>query len=169
MLVSMIAAVAQNGTIGRHNQLPWRIAEDMRFFTDTTRRHVVISGRKNFDAMGAALPERTNIVVTRNAAFSAPDTQVASSIEAALRTAQASGETEAFVIGGAELFRVAKPFAHRFYRTVVLADVVGDVHYDDNDWTDWSEEVLATGQRSAQNEHGFVITLLTRRGAPRSF
>jgi dihydrofolate reductase len=169
MLVSMIAAVAQNGTIGRNNQLPWHIAEDMRFFTNTTRGHVVITGRKNFDAMGAALPQRTNIVVTRNPVFNAPDTRVVASVEAALQLARALGETEAFVIGGAELFHAAKPYAHHFYRTTVLADVAGDVRYIDDDWTDWSEERLATGLQNEENEHAFVITKLTRRGAPRPF
>lgn len=169
MLVSMIAAVAQNGTIGRDNQLPWRIAEDMRFFTNTTRGHVVISGRKNFDAMGSALPDRTNIVVTRNPLFSAPNTRVVASIEDALRASAALGESEAFVIGGAELFHLAKPYAHRFYRTIVLADVPGDVRYADADWSEWTEELLTTGQQSEINEHAFIITLLTRRGAPRPF
>lgn len=169
MLVSMIAAVAQNGTIGRDNQLPWRITEDMRFFTNTTRGHVVITGRKNFEAMGAALPERTNIVVTRNVAFHAPEARVASSVEVALRTACSLGETEVFVIGGAEIFRAAKPYAHRFYRTLVLADVPGDVRYSDSDWQDWSEQPLGSGHKSALNEHSFIITLLTRNGPPRSF
>ncbi len=169
MWVSMIAAVAKNGTIGRDNQLPWRIAEDMRFFTNTTRGHVVISGRKNFEAMGAALPQRTNVVVTRNPHFSAPDTQVVSTIEAALQLAAGLGETEAFVIGGAELFKAAKPYAHRYYRTLVLADVPGDVIYADADWAGWSEQVIGTGEQSATNEHAFVITRLTRRGPARSF
>lgn len=169
MLVSMIAAIAQNGTIGRNNQLPWRITEDMRFFTNTTRGHVVICGRKTFESMGAALPNRTNIVVTRNPAFHAPETRVAPNVVVALRTAQSLGETEAFVIGGTELFRAAKPYAHRFYRTLVLADVPGDVRYADDDWADWSEQPLAVGEKSAFNEHAFVITLLTRRGEPSSF
>lgn len=169
MLVSMIAAVARNGTIGRNNQLPWRIVEDMRFFTNITRGHVVISGRKNFDAMGAALPDRTNIVVTRNAQFSAPHTRVVAGMVEALQAALTLGETEAFVIGGAELFHAAKPYAHRFYRTLVLADVPGDVKYDDHDWADWSEEILGGGEQSALNEHAFIITLFSRRGAPRPF
>lgn len=169
MLVSMIAAVAQNGTIGRNNQLPWRIDDDMRFFVDTTRGHVVISGRKNFDAMGAALPGRTNFVVTRNPAYSAANAHVVTSLEAALRAAHALGETEVFVIGGAELYHQAKPYAHRFYRTTVLADVTGDIRYDDQDWEGWTHRELGAGAHSATNEYPFRIELLERRDAPQPF
>lgn len=165
----MIAAVAQNGTIGRNNQLPWRIDDDMRFFIDTTRGHVVISGRKNFEAMGAALPERTNFVVTRNPAYSAANAHVVTNLEAALRAAQALGETEAFVIGGAELYHQTKPYAHRFYRTTVLADVAGDVRYDDQNWDGWTRTLLGEGARSAANEYPFRIELLVRQAAPRPF
>jgi dihydrofolate reductase len=65
MIVTLIAAVAQNGVIGKDNQLPWTIKDDMRFFVRTTKGHTVITGRKNFEAMGRALPHRRNIVVTR--------------------------------------------------------------------------------------------------------
>lgn len=170
MFVSLIAAVALDGTIGNKNALPWQIRDDMRFFTNTTRGHVVITGRKNFEAMGGPLPDRTNVVVTRNQEYpTAEGVHLVNNVEDALRLAEYLGETEAFVIGGAELFRGAKPYAHRFYRTTVLAEVGGDVRYNDVDWPDFDVREIGRGSRSAANEHAFTIELLSRRGQPRSF
>lgn len=167
MLISLIAAVAQNGTIGRKNQLPWRIADDMRFFTATTHGHIVISGRKNFDAMGGPLPHRPTFVVTRDPTYVALGARVFLTLEQALLAAEARRETEAFVIGGAELYHLAKPYAHRYYRTTVLAEVDGDVRFDDSNWEDWSVTLLEECPASPVNEYPFRIELLSRRSAPR--
>lgn len=169
MFVSLIAAVALNGTIGRNNALPWQIRDDMRFFTNTTRGHVVITGRKNLEAMSGPLPDRTNVLVTRNREYAMAGVHVVNDVESALRFAEELGETEAFVIGGAELFHAAKPYAHRFYRTTVLAEVDGDVRYDDGEWTGWDVREIGRGSRSAANEHAFTIELLSRSGVPRSY
>ncbi len=169
MIVSMIAAVARNGTIGRDNRLPWKIAQDMRFFLRLTRGRTVLTGRRNFEAMGGPLPQRNNIVLTRNPDYVAVGARVASDLESALRLAEAEGESELFVIGGAELYRAAKPYAHRYYRTTVLADVDGDVRYDEGDWEGWEVQLLGSGEVTVENEYAFRIELLTRVGAPRGF
>lgn len=169
MLVSLIAAVAENGVIGRDNQLPWRIRDDMRFFVEKTRGHSVVTGRRNYDAMGRALPGRRNIVVSRNAGLVLPDAVTVTSIEQALRLAQTEGEQEAFVIGGAEIYRLALPYAHRIYRTRVLARVRGEVRFPAFDESEFSTEELRRGEQGGQNEHPFVIELLLRQGAPASF
>ena len=169
MKVSLIAAVAQNGTIGRHNDLPWKIRDDMRFFMRTTKGHVVITGRKNYEAMGSALKNRTNIVVTRSPEFRTDDAIVAHSIEQALRVAEEHGEREVFVIGGAQIYAMAFPYAHAFYRTTVLADVDGDVKFPDVDVSDWDSATLGSGQADEHNEHAFRIELLTRPKSPRSY
>lgn len=169
MIVSLIAAIAQNGVIGRDNDLPWKIREDMRFFVKTTRGHAVITGRRNYDAMGRALSQRTNIVVSRASDLVLPDAETVTSIEQALRLAESRGEQEAFVIGGAAIYGLAFPYAERFYRTRVLADVRGDVVFPAVDLSDFSVEELMRGERSADNEYPFVIELLIRRGAPLSW
>jgi dihydrofolate reductase len=162
MKVSLIAAVARNGVIGRNNQLPWRIRDDMRFFIEKTRGHHVITGRKNYEAMGAPLPKRPNIVVTRDPTFRAP-CPVASSLEGALDLARAAGETEAFVIGGAQLYAAALPLADVFYRTRVLADVPGDVLFPAFDESQWVVHVEREHGADEFNEHAFIIETLTRR------
>jgi dihydrofolate reductase len=165
MKVSLIAAVARNGVIGRHNQLPWRIRDDTRYFMQKTVGHHVITGRKNYEAMGKSLPRRPNIVVTRNPSFVA-DCPVVTSLGDALALARAAGESEAFVIGGAQLYAEALPIADIFYRTRVLADVPGDVIFPPFDEGEWDVHVDSEHAADDRNEHAFVIETLTRRGSP---
>ena len=163
MKVSLIAAVAQNGVIGRDNDLPWQIEDDMKFFRETTRGHVVVTGRKNFEAMGGPLPKRPNIVVTRDEKYLAKGAEVRGSVERALALAQSRGEQEAFVIGGAQIYELALPYAHQFYRTRVLADVPGDVTFPEFDESEWDVAELRRHAADERNEHPFVIEVMTRR------
>lgn len=165
MKISLIAAVAHNGVIGRDNALPWRLRDDMRFFVQKTTGHHVITGRKNYEAMGRPLPRRPNIVISRDPAFQA-DCLVVGSLEAALDLARSAGESEAFIIGGAVIYALALPIAGCFYRTRVLADVPGDVVFPSFDERDWDVKVELEHPADAQNEYPFVIETLTRR-APR--
>ncbi len=162
MKVSLIAAVAENGVIGRDNDLPWKIRDDMRFFVEKTRGHVVIMGRRNFDAMGKPLPKRTNIVISRDPDLVLLGASTQTSIESALLFAEELGEVEAFVIGGAEIYRLALPYAHCFYRTRVLAEVRGDVLFPEFSEEEWGVRLLRAEEKSPENEHAFVIEELTR-------
>lgn len=169
MKVSLIAAVAENGVIGRDNDLPWRIRDDMLFFVKTTRGHAVIMGRLNFEAMGRPLPGRRNIVVTRDTSYVAEGCETVTAIEEALERAEEGGEDEAFVIGGAQIYRLALPYAHRFYRTRVLAEVRGDVVFPEFSPDDWQVEELFRGEVSLDNEHPFVVELLQRCGGAQDY
>jgi dihydrofolate reductase len=162
MKISLIAAVAQNGVIGRNGALPWRIRDDMRFFVQKTLGHHVITGRKNYEAMGKPLPRRPNIVISRDPGFKA-ECPVVTSLAEALDMARAAGESEAFVIGGAQIYALALPIADIFYRTRVLADVPGDVFFPSFDAAHWDTRLESTHAADAQNEHPFVIETLTRR------
>lgn len=171
LCVSLIAAIAQNGAIGRNNDLPWSLRDDMRFFVETTRGRTVVTGRKNFEAMGRPLPGRRNIVVTRKpAAFGdAGGVECVSSVEQALRLAQSAREREVFVIGGAQIYAEALPYAHCFYRTRVLANVEGDVYFPAFSADGWRIEPLFRREADARNQHPFVVEKLTRASSPRSF
>ena len=162
MKISLIAAVARNGVIGRNNDLPWRIRDDSRFFMQKTTGHHVITGRKNYEAMGKSLPRRPNIVISRHPNFSA-DCPVVTSLDAALELARAAGESEAFVIGGAQIYALALPIADVFYRTRVLADVPGDVFFPSFDESEWDVRVDSQHVADERNEFPFVIETLTRR------
>lgn len=165
MKISLIAAVAENGVIGRNNALPWRIRADMRFFVQKTTGHHVITGRRNYEAMGRPLPRRPNIVISQDPSFRAECT-VVSSLEGALDVARAAGESEAFVIGGAKIYALALPIADCFYRTRVLADVPGDVVFPPFDESEWDVKVESEHAADEHNQYPFVIETLTRHRAP---
>lgn len=120
--LSIIAIVARNGAIGRGGDQPFHISADFRRFKQLTLGHPVIMGRKTFEALPkGALPGRRNIVITRNASWTAPGVEIASSIENALELC--SPDDEPFIIGGGEIYRLAMPLAQKLFITEVDADV----------------------------------------------
>lgn len=135
--ISLIVARARNGVIGRDGALPWRLPEDLAFFKRTTMGHPIIMGRRTWQSIGRPLPGRRNIVVSRNAGLYAPGAEVAPSLEAAL--ALCAGAAEAFVIGGAQLYREALPRAQRLVVTEIDADFDGDVQFPPADPRQWRE------------------------------
>jgi len=127
VLISLIAAVSENGSIGKDNKLPWHLPADLRFFRNTTLGHPIIMGRKSFESIGKALPGRTNIVLTRNANFAAAENlKVAHSLEEAFEIARETGADECFVIGGAEIYKEALPFCQKLYITRVHGTFEGN-------------------------------------------
>ena len=134
--VSIIAAVAANGVIGRANALPWHLAGDLKWFKKLTLGHHMIMGRRTFDSVGKPLPSRTTVVVTHDPSFCAPGVIVTGSIDAALEIA--AHDDEPFICGGAEIYRQTLHRADRMYITQVHADVGGDTFFpefdDVNEW-----------------------------------
>ncbi len=126
--LSLIAARSRNGFIGLKGGLPWNVPEDLAFFKRTTIGHAVIMGRKTYEEVRRPLPKRTNIVVTRNPGYEAPGCIVVSSLEEALLKVP-EDDDEPFVIGGAELYRLALPVADRLYLTEIDRDVEGDTSF----------------------------------------
>jgi dihydrofolate reductase len=135
--ICLVAAVAANGVIGAGGGLPWRLPEDLRHFKRLTLGGTVIMGRRTWESIGRALPRRRNIVVTRQADFAAPRAEVASSLETALE--RCADEETAFVIGGAELYRLALPLADTLFLTEIHRDFAGDVRFPQFDRSRWRE------------------------------
>jgi dihydrofolate reductase len=158
--VSLIYAVAENGVIGREGALPWRLKGDLRFFSQTTRGHTVVMGRVTYDSIGRPLPKRENIVVSRNPELSIEGCQVVSSLDAALDLAERAGETETFVIGGAQIYAQALPRVQAIYRTRVLAAVEGDSVMPPLNLDGWHLSELQRHEADEDNEHPFVIERL---------
>ena len=129
MMISLIVAVANNGVIGHNNDLPWHISADLQNFKRITTGHCMVLGRKNYESIGRALPQRTNIVLTRQKDFIAPGCVVLHDLPQALEYARAQGESEVFIIGGAEIYRQAWPLIHKIYLTWVHRDFTGDVFF----------------------------------------
>lgn len=168
MRVTSIAAVAANGVIGKDNDLVWRLRDDMKFFMESTLGHHVIMGRRNFESIPAKyrpLADRPNIVVSRNVAYDAPGAVVVTSVEAALELARAAGETEAFIIGGGQIYALALAagLVDRQLLTHVDAEPEGDTHYPAFEAAEWAAERLAVQEADARNEHGFEIWAYTHK------
>lgn len=158
MIVSLIAARSRNGVIGRNNDLPWRLPDDMKYFMTTTRGHHAIMGRKNYDSLPDSyrpLPNRINIVVTRQKNFLAPGCTVVHSIYDALAVARSNNEPEAFVIGGAEIYSLALPAADRLYLTEIDADIEGDTYFPFFDKAAWRE--ISRRHHDADARHAFAF------------
>ena len=156
-MVSIIVAIAQNGTIGDKNSLLWHIKEDMRFFRTTTSGHAVVMGRKTFESLGSRpLPKRTNIVITRaDRVFEGALT--AHSLEEAIRLAE--GDEEIFIIGGAQIYREALRIADRMYITRVMHDYEGDTSFPDIDFSEW--ELVAEEKHDRGEEYEYPFAFLT--------
>jgi len=161
MNVILIAAIAQNGVIGKGLDLPWKLSTDLRRFKRLTMGHPIIMGRKTFQSIGRALPGRTNIVLSRDPTWAAPDTLTASSFDDALRAAAGSGKV--FVIGGASLFAEALPRASVFYHTEVIASPQGDVFFPVWSPRDWFEYSYCSLPASPTDSHATVYRVLHRR------
>ena len=162
--VTLIAAVARNGVIGRDNTLLWRLPEDMRHFRSATTGHAVIMGRRTWDSLPARfrpLPGRRNIVVTRNPRWQAEGAQPAASLEQALSLV--AGDAQVFVIGGAELYAAALGIADELLLTEIDRDFDGDVRFPAFDRADFVEAARDVQQAAAPNDFGFAFVRYLRR------
>lgn len=143
--LSLIVAVASNGVIGRDNQLPWHIPEDLKWFKKNTMNKPMIMGRKTFESLGGPLPGRPHIVVSRNPDFSYEGVTIVKDIEKAIEAAQNSaseiGANEVMLIGGANLYQQMLPQVDRIYRTLVDLEPEGDAYFPalGNEWIISSE------------------------------
>lgn len=168
MIISAIAAVADNGTIGINGDLPWHLPDDLKYFQRITQGHHVITGRKNYESIPPKyrpLKYRVNLVVTRNVAYEAPGAVVIGSMEEALRIAAEADEPEVFIIGGGEVFReaLANHPVQRLYLTLVHSDIAGDTHFPGIDPSDWQEISRIHHQADERHAHSFSFVVLERR------
>ncbi len=159
--LSLIWAMARNGVIGKNNTLPWRLPADLRYFRQLTTGHPIIMGRKNYEDIGKPLPGRTNIVVTRQKAFSAPGCSVVNSVEQALDAAGTGSEI--FVIGGADIYRQTLNIANKLYITEIDADIEGDTYFPEFHRALWREVGRERHGSDALNPNSYSFVVLERR------
>ena len=151
----MVAAVAENGVIGQGGDIPWSIPEDLKHFRATTRGNTVLMGRSTYDSIGHPLPYRSNVVVTRNSAWSAEGVFVAHSVEEGIELAQGF-EGDVMVIGGGHVYAAAMPLADTQVLTEVHQSPEGDTHYPEFDRSEWTET-------RREDREGFDFVWLERR------
>ena len=165
--LALVVAMGRNRVIGRDGALPWRLRSDLQHFKALTVGRPVIMGRKTFQSIGKPLPGRENVVVTRDAGFSAEGVHVASSLEGAVRIAQdlagQSGAERISVIGGGEIYAQALPLADTLFVTEVDAAPEGDAFFpliDPKIWRETSREEHETG---AHDDHTFAFVTFEKR------
>jgi dihydrofolate reductase len=158
MIISLIAALANNRVIGKNNDLPWRLPDDMKYFMETTKGHCVIMGRKNYDSLPRKfrpLANRTNILVTRQQNFEAAGCRVVHSMEDALKVARQLNEEEVFVMGGAEIYGQALDVAHRLYLTEIDSAIEGDTFFPSVDHSLFKE--ISRIRHKADEKHSYAF------------
>ena len=161
MTISIIAAIGANGGIGKDNDLLWHLPDDMVFFKNTTREKVVIMGRKNWESIPhkfRPLPNRVNIVISRNVDYEAPEAIVVTSLNDAIRAAAEISDDEVFVIGGGMIYQSALDMnlVDEMYITHVDASPEADVFFPEVDYSKWKGEEMSTHQKDS----GWVINFL---------
>lgn len=165
--LTLVAAVAENGVIGRRNALPWRLRTDLRRFRALTWAKPMIMGRRNWESIGRALPGRRTVVMTRDPAFRAEGAVVAGSWEEAKREATAAagllGADEVAVVGGAEIYRLALPEVARLHLTLVHARPEGDVVFPSFDRSAFREVTRTECPAGPDDEHAATFLDLERR------
>jgi dihydrofolate reductase len=162
VIVSIIVAMDEAGGIGITGGLPWHMSADLKNFKALTMGHCLIEGRKTYETIGKALPGRTNIIVTRDRQFSAPGCLVSHSLRDALALAQESGEMEAFIGGGGEIFAQALPLTQRIYLTRVHTRADCDVFFPQVDWREWQEGERVEHPVDDRNEYAFTFSVLNK-------
>lgn len=176
VVVSVIAAVAENGVIGRDGDLPWRLPADLQRFKALTWGHPMIMGRRTYDSIGRPLPGRRSIVLSRNPAAlgGAAGVTVAGDLGNALEIAAAGleprvdGDAEArqvFIIGGAEIYRQALPLADRLYLTRIHAEIDGETHFPALEAGEWRLVEAEAHPADARHAYPFTFERYERRKA----
>jgi dihydrofolate reductase len=162
VIISLIAAIDQAGGIGVENRLPWRLSADLQRFKQLTWGHHLVAGRKTFASIGRPLPGRTMLVISRHPQDLPPGCLPAGSLEAALSICAVHGESEVFIIGGGEIFRLALPLAQRIYLTSVHTNTHCDTFFPPlapGEWWVLEEHFIPADEK---NEYPSTFRILER-------
>lgn len=162
MIRSIIVARASNGAIGKDNDLLWHMPHDLKHFKTTTSGHYVLMGRKSFESLGKPLPNRLNVIITRNKNYKAEGALVVHSLEEALELAKNQQQEEVFILGGGEIYKqsLERDLVDRIYLTEVKQDFEADTFFpklDDSKWRELSREEY---QADHQNPHDYAFVTL---------
>ena len=156
MKITLVAAIASNNVIGYKNSLPWNIPSDLKKFKELTSGKTILMGRKTFESMPKALPNRTNIVITRKNNYKAKDAIVVHSIHEALEKAE--NDNQPFIIGGGEIYRQSILISDRIELTRVHAKLDGDAFFPEIDYKIWNE--VSSEKRFKDEKHDFDFTFI---------
>tara|TARA_R110000868_G_scaffold69261_1_gene204179 strand:- start:56569 stop:57054 length:486 start_codon:yes stop_codon:yes gene_type:complete len=160
MKLSLIVAMAENNCIGNKNQLPWRLSADLQYFKKLTTGKTIIMGRKTYESIGKPLPNRCNVILTRNAAYEAEDCTILPSLEVAMSMFVKAEEV--FVIGGANIYEQAIDYCETMYITEVKAEVKGDAYFPKWNTSEWREVSREAHQADEKNQFDYDFVTYAR-------
>ena len=161
MNLSLIAAVDENNGIGKNNQLPWHLPADLKHFKNLTTGHPIIMGRNTFDSIGKALPNRKNIVVTRQKDLKIEGVEIVNSLDEAVMLCK--NEDEVFIIGGSQIFDQSFPIANTLYLTRIHEVFDADTHFPGIDKNIWAEQDRAEHQPDEKNAFHYTFISYVKR------
>jgi len=153
-MLSLIAAIAKNRAIGKDNHLLWHIPEDFKYFKTLTSGHPIIMGRKTYQSIGKPLPNRTNIIVSRDANYQPDGCIAAHSLEEAIHKATDIDQTEVFIIGGGQIYEQGMTLADRLYLTIVKGDFAGDTFFPE--YSQFTKVISRREGKDEKYEYEFV-------------
>lgn len=162
MIISMIAAMGKNREIGANNKMMWRLPKEWDYFKKTTLGHCIVTGRKNFEAQGRPLPERTNIVVTRSQDFAAEGVVVVHSLEEAIEYARKQNESELFICGGGQIYSQSVDLVDRIYLTEVEFESEAQVYFPEFDEEKFSKKLVQEELQADDNKFAWKAYLYQR-------
>jgi dihydrofolate reductase len=162
VVISAIAAMAENRAIGINNRLPWHLPADLKHFKALTSGHPILMGRKTYQSIGRPLPHRMNIIITRDLEFQAPGCIVVNSIEQAVGVAEVEDSNEIFIIGGAEVYQQLMPHIERIYLTIVHHAFEADTFFPEIDMKEWREVAREDHVADEANEFDFSFITLEK-------
>ncbi|MFC0657376.1 dihydrofolate reductase [Mongoliitalea lutea] len=166
MKISIIVATAKNQVIGKNNELIWRLSADLKFFKNTTSGHHIIMGRKTYESVGRPLPNRTSVVISRNSAFEVPEGHhMVNSFEQALQLCIGKKLERVYVIGGAEIYKLAMAYADELLVTEVQASPDGDAFFPLISPEEWQEVRRESFQKDEKNEYDYAFVTYKRKAS----
>lgn len=163
MLISFVVAATENNVIGRDNDLPWNLPDDMKFFVKITKGHHILMGRKNLESFGKLLPHRTNIVISTKKDYHFGDAVIKHSIDEGIKYARENGEEELMIIGGGEIYKQTLPITDRIYLTRIHAEMEGDTFFPELDMNEWKEISSEYHPRDERHQYDFTFKVLEKR------
>ncbi|MEE1943654.1 dihydrofolate reductase [Pedobacter sp. KR3-3] len=158
--LSIVVAIAENRAIGKNNQLLWHLPADLKHFKQITSGHTIIMGRKTYDSIGKPLPNRRNIVITRQNGLQLEGVEVVNSLSEAL--ALCTAENEVFVIGGAEIYKAALPLTQKIYLTTVHQSFEADAFFPEINANEWAETEKESHSPDEKNALSYTFSTLQR-------
>ena len=162
-MISLLAAMDRNNVIGYNNDMPWHLPNDLKYFKETTTNQTIIMGRKTYESIGRALPNRRNIVLTRSQNNFPDDIEVINDLEDIRKLSDAQPDEEFFVIGGGHLYKQVLPFADKLYITEIDAAFKGDTYFPKFSSDNWEQISKVKGEKNEKNHYDYYFVVYERK------